>query len=685
MNFNSLVWYSSLAIGDEKNSYVANFLKRSCEIINEEINDEIKEKNLPFTFNIDFAHVAKGEEGVQSLLEKFKSINDTVFTNGHSINKYNPSIINELKKRKFFFFPQNLTISKLDDFEEDTKKRIFKLSRADQKAKIAFINNEISKYTSKKVYFFHQGLRLSESLLKEHKDKSYFTSFSFKDFDLEKLEQKFQELLIDLKDDELIILDLNLSVFRTLFEHLIKKGHLNKVITTFGSLQNRFEKLPFDLIQLVGNHDIPSVAIEDLMSKVYGENITPDQKILLLDSTFRLEVPLLAFECLKKLYSNTEDINSINNDQIDEKIIETFRSFNGRSDIFVGKRIQYAFDENNSNITRENYAFTFPNSLQTEKFKIPKIFYPKQFCTVNDKLVEFDTVYSYIDVLRVTNINIQDKTWTSEFYLDVVSKSENPLDDIIFNNLSSNNDKFSSKIIWERKDKNDYKTVRYYIVANFDFLAIADNYPFDWQSLYISTSLKDSTQQMLQPIPLELVDNEFDINEWIIENSFSGIKYKKNFLYQDTDLKKAVNVTKENRLGWIIRRKNTATLLKIGIPMFFLIFLVYYSVFLGFDKSSESIGILTTTFLSAIALYFSVEKPEPKKMTIIDIIFIWFYIVNGLTITIFSLSSLITEKIHVYSSGLLKFLIPLSLISIATYLFKRVKNNRKDILLDRDL
>ena len=685
MNFNSLVWYSSLAIGDEKNSYVANFLKRSCEIINEEINKEIKEKNLPFTFNIDFSHVVKGEEGVQSLLEKFKSINDIVFTNGHSINKYNPSIINELKKRKFFFFPQNLTISKLDDFEADTKKRIFKLSRADQKAKIAFINNEISKYTSKKVYFFHQGLRLSESLLKDHKDQSYFTSFSFKDFDLEKLEQKFQELLIDLKNDELIVLDLNLSVFRTLFEHLIKKGYLNKVITTFGSLQNRFEKLPFDLIQLVGNHDIPSVAIEDLMSKVYGENITPDQKTLLLDSTFRLEVPLLAFECLKKLYSNTDDISSINNDQIDDKIIDTFRSFNGRSDIFVGKRIQYAFDENNSNTTRENYAFTFPNSLQTEKFKIPKVFYPKQFCTVNDKLVEFDTVYSYIDVLRVTNINIQDKTWTSEFYLDVVSKSENPLDDIIFNNLSSNNDKFSSKIIWERKDKNDYKTVRYYIVANFDFLAIADNYPFDWQSLYISTSLKDSTQQILQPIPLELVDNEFDINEWIIENSFSGIKYKKNFLYQDTDLKKAVNVTKENRLGWIIRRKNTATLLKIGIPMFFLIFLVYYSVFLGFDKSSESIGILTTTFLSAIALYFSVEKPEPKKMTIIDIIFIWFYIVNGLTITIFSLSSLITEKIHVYSSGLLKFLIPLSLISIATYLFKRVKNNRKDILLDRDL
>ena len=685
MNYNSLVWYSSLDIGDEKNNYVANFLKKSCEIINEEISEEIKEKSLPFTFNIDFAHIDKGELGVQSLLKKLKSINDIVFTNGHSINKYNAAIIDELKKRKFFFFPQNLTISKLDNFDEETKKKIFKLSRADQNAKLAFINNEISKYISKKVYFFHQDLRLSEGLLKEHKDKNYFTSFSFKDFDLSKLEQKFQELLIDLKDDELIVLDLNLSIFKTLFEHLIKKKHLNKVITTFGSLQNRFEKLPFDLIQLVNNHDIPSVAIEDLMSKVYGENITSDQKTLLLDSTFRLEVPLLAFECLKKLYRNTDDANSIDNDQLDEKIIDTLRSFNGRSDIFVGKRIQYAFDENNSNITRENYAFTFPNSLQTEKFKIPKVFYPKQFCTVNDKVVEFDTIYSYIDVLRVTNINIKDKTWTSEFYLDVVSKSVNPLDDIIFNNLSSNNDKFSSKIIWERKDKNDYRTVRYYIDANFDFLAIADNYPFDWQTLYISLSLKDSTNQILQPIPLELVDNEFEINEWLIENSYSGIKYNKNYLYQDTDLKKKVLVTKENRLGWIVKRKNTATLLKIGIPMFFLIFLVYYSVFLGVDRATESIGILTTTFLSAIALYFSVEKPEPKKMTIIDIIFIWFYLVNGLTITIFSLSSLITKKIHIYSSGFLKFFIPLSLIFIAIYLFNRIKNNRKDILLDRDI
>ncbi len=679
MKYKSLVWYSSLAIGEEKNNFVASFLKQCCELLNEEINEEIKRKKLPFNFVIDFLHVQRGEDGLNQLSNKFNEINDPFFTNGHSINKYNPSIIDKIKDKSFFYFPQNITTTGLKDLDPNILKRIFKVSRADQPAKIKFIDNEITNHSSNKIYFLHQELRLAEKMLENHGNDKNFTSFSFKDFDETKADEKVKNIFKDLKPDDLIVLDLNLSRFKYVFNYLLDNNLHNKVISTFGSIENRFEKITFNLIQLVGNHGIPSVSIEDLMSKIYGENVTPTDKALLLDSTFRLEIPIIAFQALKKCCANNiEDIN-------DDRILESILSFNNESDVFVGKRIQYGFNQNNENILKENYAYSFPNSLQNEKYKIPKILYPTQYCTVNSEIKKFNTVYNYIDVLRVTNINIQEKTWTAEFYLDLVSKSENPLDQIIFNNLSSTNDKFSSKEIWRRKDKLNYNTVRYYIVANFDFLAIADNYPFDWQSLYISMTLKDNSEDILQPIPLELVDDEFEINEWNIENAFSGIKYKKNFLYKDTDLKKTVTVNSENRLGWIVKRKNTATLFKIGIPMFFLIFLVYYSVFLGFDQSGESIGILTTTFLSAIALYFSVEKPEPKKLTIIDIIFIWFYIVNGFTITAFSLSSLITEKIHYYTSGTLKFLIPLSLLSIAVYLSKRVKNNRKDIILDRDL
>ena len=188
------------------------------------------------------------------------------------------------------------------------------------------------------------------------------------------------------------------------------------------------------------------------MSKIYGENVTPKDKALLLDSTFRLEIPILAFQTLKKC------INSGLTNIEDQNILETLLSFNNDSDVFVGKRIQYGFNQSNENILKENFAYTFPNSLQNEKFKIPKILHPTQFSTVNGKIQQFNTVYNYIDVLRITNIDIKEKTWTAEFYLDLVSQSHDPLDRVIFNNLSSTNDKFTSKEIWRRKDDDDYNT-----------------------------------------------------------------------------------------------------------------------------------------------------------------------------------------------------------------------------------
>ena len=203
--------------------------------------------------------------------------------------------------------------------------------------------------------------------------------------------------------------------------------------------------------------------------------------------------------------------------------------------------------------------------------------------------------------------------------------------------------------------------------------------------MYIALTLKDNAKLVLQPIPLKLIDHDFDISGWTIQSDFSGVKFQKNHLFQDVDLKKTVSISSENRAGWILKRKNTATLLKIGIPMFFLIFLVYYSVFLEYEEANSSIGILTTTFLSAIALYFSVEKPEPKRMTIIDLIFVWFYIINGITVVSCGMASFFSEKIFYGTSFLLKGLIPISLISMGVYLYRRVKRNREDILLDREV
>ena len=671
MQFNCLIWYSNLALPSEDNEFVANFLGQACKVIQKEIDEVAGNK---YHLNLEFLHIEKGEEGLKQLFDKFSTLQDGFFTNAHSITKYNDKIITQVTDKRAFIFHQSPSLA------TDANKNIFGISRVDRQAKLSLIDDEISR-SKEKILFLHNEERLYNDIRENYKNNSSFIEHSFKDIeDKDEIKIKVNELLSNIKNEDLIILDLNLKYFREVFNYLEEANSTNVVINTFGSVENRFKNISFKLIQTVGNLATPSLSIEDLFLKVFKRDLPSEKKNLLLDSVYRLEIPLLISQALDKCEDQElRDLDSI-------AIRQAILSFDGSKDIFLGKRLQFGFDENGKNIINETFCYTFPNSLQIKDYVTPKILNPRQYKTVKKEDLKFNCIYSYIDILRVTNIDIQSRFWTAEFYLDVVSQFDDPIEELIFNNLSTLNDKFEYKTIWSRKeDGTDYATIRYYVVANFDFLPLADNYPFDWQNLFISMTLKDDSHHVLQPIPLELLDKDFDINEWVIERSFSGIKYQKNRMYEDTDLKKTVNVMSENRVGWIMRRKNTATLLKIGIPMFFLIFLVYYSVFLDYQSASESIGILTTTFLSAIALYFSVEKPEPKKMTIIDLIFVWFYIINGITVVTYGLASFFSEKMFYLTTVSLKGLIPVSLIGTGIYLYRRILKNREDILLDREV
>ena len=72
-------------------------------------------------------------------------------------------------------------------------------------------------------------------------------------------------------------------------------------------------------------------------------------------------------------------------------------------------------------------------------------------------------------------------------------------------------------------------------------------------------------------------------------------------------------------------------------------------------------------------------------MTIVDLIFVWFYLINGATIVTYGLTSFFSPYIFYMSALVLKVVIPLSLIGLSYHLFKRVQSNRESILLDRDI
>ena len=118
------------------------------------------------------------------------------------------------------------------------------------------------------------------------------------------------------------------------------------------------------------------------------------------------------------------------------------------------------------------------------------------------------------------------------------------------------------------------------------------------------------------------------------------------------------------------------TVLKIGIPLFFLTLLVYYTLFLPIAELGEAMVYLTTAFLSGIALYFSTERPQPLRMTTVDLIFLWYYMLTGIIIVVTSVSSLLGAKIFFAAVTGLKFIVPLGVIGICVFLLRRIKSNR---------
>jgi hypothetical protein len=671
MKFKVLIFYSDLAQTQENNDFVANFLNKASKSLEYEINQKSGDK---YQLDIDFLHLKKGEEGLEPLFKKIESYDGFFITNSHVVVKHNQTILERIKDKDFFYF-HTVTSIPVD-------RHLFYIGHLDRPGQIAFIKNEVNAFKKQNIFFLHGEVRTHKNITEDHGKKANFKDYSFKEVsEPEDIKRQVNDILSKTNKDDLIILDIGLKYFREVFAYLEQNKLKNRVVNLFGSLENRFQSISFDLIQLSTQPFYSSLSLDDLMNKVFDEEIETERKTLLLDSVWRLEIPILISQALDKCDSNDD----FKNKQWSEKLRSAILSFDGKKDVFVGKRGHLGFDANGINNVRDNFAYIFPNSLQNQNHKTPKIFYHTQFKSVDGNVQISKVMYAYIDILSVANIDISAKYWTAEFYLDIVSHFENPIDEIIFNNLSSLNDKFTYKKVWQRDDENNYATQRFYVVANFDFVPKAENYPFDWQNIYISMTVKNDKEQILQPIPLDLLDHEFDIGEWEIQSDFSGVKFQKNRLFQDANLKKSVSINSENRVGWILKRKNNATLFKIGIPMSFLIFLVYYTTFSEYESASSSIGILTTTFLSAIALYFSVEKPEPKKLTIVDLIFIWFYFINGITVVICGISSSISENIFYTSNLILKIMIPLSLISMGLFLVKRIKGSRNDIMLDREV
>lgn len=665
-----LVWTSDLKLSDKKNFLIEEFIKKSSKLVESEINNNggIGGQEV----FIECCRVGRGEDGLEEILKILKNNPDIIFLNGHISKDINNKLIDRCNLDTHILFS-----SGGGGAEVHTNK--FDISRKDQKIKINAIADILnSEKRNSRILFIHDELRLAQhekEIIENHKGET--KSFSFKGInDSEEIVKKLEPILIGLKDDDVVILDVGYRVLEKIFPLLNNSKIKPMVIKTFGSIDGRFNEINFPLIEMTGDNIFPYLDLEQIFSQLDIE-FSDSEKGILKDAAWRLELPYLVAYATR-----LKSLTKFNKDQLLSEVSKSINDIDGVQDIFIGKQLRYAF-KNNSNVMKTNYIYQFPRSLQSNN-NTPKIYYPKQYFPgdYNEKPIIVN--YINIDILRILNINIGYGTWSTEFYLDFITPHKNPIDIIKFNNLSSINLKFESKLMWMKsgKDKDTF-IHRYLIVANFDFHPNADNYPFDWQHIFISYSVTDQKKfGLIQAVPEALLDKEFIVQGWSLKKAITGVMKRKETIYESATLEKTLEVSEEIRVGWTLSRTNSITLLKIGIPLFFLSFLVYSSLFNPFSGNA-SISVLTTTFLSAIALYFSTERPNPLRFTTIDAVFAFFYIINGVAIILTWAGLALGEGTFKHLMLTLKILMPISLIGFIMYIINRIRLIPSKILINK--
>ena len=384
---------------------------------------------------------------------------------------------------------------------------------------------------------------------------------------------------------------------------------------SLNKIENRFNN---KILNLMPDDYVEKLALQD---RIFSVNSGIQKNINdYLNWYFQIVIDKVLL--IHYLYSkNSEDID---NENFLSETRKRLSKLDGSKDVFAGSGDLIYF-KNQSRPLATNYLVEIKNS---EEKNLKMSLFERQLITKKDEKKIVDVSYPNFDFIDIKDISIEDNTFKSNFYFELTTKYKSGIDIIRFNNIIDNDPEI--KLIKSEKVENDYFYFRYYISAEFYFFSRAESYPFDIQNIFISYSIIDDQKYgILDGIKNQDIDRKFNSHGWNISSVRSGvIRKKENYHPHFKD--SYVLISEENRISYIMSRKSSFTVIKILIPLLFLIALVVYGMYLPAEQIDRVIALLTTSFLSGIALYFSTERPNPLTLTIVDYIFIIFYLIVGL-------------------------------------------------------
>jgi hypothetical protein len=267
---------------------------------------------------------------------------------------------------------------------------------------------------------------------------------------------------------------------------------------------------------------------------------------------------------------------------------------------------------------------------------------PVQFTHLrNDKMERINTLYADIDLVRADRIDDNEQTFLADFYISMNDLNGASIDQIEFSNAylepGSNDRQITVKAIHDGGKSEafpDHMKI-YQVTGKFLYQPNLRNYPFDTQRFSIDVRPKNANAAFIvQPPPSTLRDKSVTVDGWDPKDQYVG--YDEDFVrtVDAQTLEPSVVPFYKASFVWLMKRQTTDYFLRVVVPLGFILFIAYLSIFISTDHFEAIVTIQVTALLSAVALYLALPKLDANIQTLSDRLFLFTYLVLSVIIAI---------------------------------------------------
>lgn len=279
----------------------------------------------------------------------------------------------------------------------------------------------------------------------------------------------------------------------------------------------------------------------------------------------------------------------------------------------------------------------------------------QQFVRTKDgSLRQISTLYADIDLITAHRVDENAKSFFAEFYLSMRDNPSASIDRIEFANayLDTSNGggkQITIETVHPGGASQAYPDSMkiYKVSGRFLFDPQLENYPFDMQRFAIELQPKNGESPFIvQPPPLELRDKNVVTDGWVSQGQYVG--YDEDFVPVVDAFTHEPSVVPfyKARFTWLMQREATDYFLRVVVPLGFILFVAYLSIFIPRSHFEAIVTIQVTALLSAVALYLSLPPLDSDVATLSDRAFVFAYMILSIMIgiSILRITPLLSER-----------------------------------------